>query len=152
MKTFKRLSFLTLIVTCSILSVYRITTVNVKEISWDVLGYYLYLPATFVHHDPLLKDISWLKQLNDEKQLAGTLYMVGQDKNGGPMYFFLMGMALFYLPFFFGASLFASISGFPVDGFSLPYQYFLVIGGILYTIVGLIFLRKILLRFFSERL
>lgn len=78
--------------------------------------------------------------------------MVSQNKQGEPMYFFLMGMALFYLPFFFAGNAFASMFGFAVDGFSLPYQYFLVIGGIIYTIIGLIFLRKILLRFFSEKL
>lgn len=152
MKLFNKLTLVTLIVTCSILSVYRINNVNEKEISWDVLGYYLYLPSTFIHHDPMLNDISWLQELNSEKKLSGTLYMVSQNEKGEPMYFFLMGMALFYLPFFFAGSAFASLSGFPADGFSLPYQYFLVIGGIIYTIIGLIFLRKILLRFFSERL
>jgi hypothetical protein len=152
MRIFKKLTLVTLIVTCSIITIYRINIVRENEISWDVLGYYLYLPATFIHHDPMLNDISWLKQVNSEKKLTGTLYMVSQNKKGEPMYFFLMGMALFYLPFFFAASAFASISGFVLDGFSLPYQYFLVIGGIIYTIIGLIFLRKILKQFFSEKL
>ncbi len=152
MKKIKTLSIITLISICSILSVYRINVVHKDEIAWDVLGYYLYLPATFIHHDPMLKDITWLKQVNDEKHLAGTLYMVSQNKAGEPMYFFLMGMALFYLPFFFLGSIYAAMCGLAVDGFSLPYQYFLVIGGIVYTIIGLIFLRKILLQFFSEKL
>jgi hypothetical protein len=152
MKSLKKLSLLTLIVTCSIISIYRINIVNKNEISWDVLGYYLYLPAAFIHHDAMLNDISWLEKLNSEKNLAGTLYMVSQNKKGEPVYFFLMGMALFYLPFFLLAHAFASLLGFAADGFSLPYQYFLVIGGIIYTIIGLIYLRKILLRFFSEKL
>jgi hypothetical protein len=152
MKIFNKLTLITLIITCALISIYRINGVRENEISWDVLGYYLYLPATFIHHDPMLNDITWLKQTNEEKKLAGTLYMVSQNKEGEPMYFFLMGMAFFYLPFFFGASVFASRFGFAVDGFSLPYQYFLVIGGIIYTIIGLIFLRKILLRFFSEKI
>jgi hypothetical protein len=100
----------------------------------------------------MLNDIAWLKQLNNEKHLAGTLYMVSENKKREPMYFFLMGMALFYLPFFFIGSIFASMCGLAVDGFSLPYQYALVIGGLIYTIIGLIFLRKILLQFFSEKL
>ncbi len=152
MRIFKKLSLVTLIVTCIIISIYRINIVNEKEISWDVLGYYLYLPATFIHHDAMLNDIGWLKKINSEKNLTGTLYMVSQNKEGKPMYFFLMGMALFYLPFFFAGHVFASISGYAADGFSLPYQYFLVIGGIIYTITGLIYLRKILMRFFSENL
>ncbi len=146
----KNFSKIILIVTCSILSIYRINVTHKKEIGWDVLGYYLYLPATFIHHDPMLNDITWLKQINEEQQLTGTLYMVSQNEKGEHMYFFLMGMALFYLPFFMAGSAFASLSGFPVDGFSLPYQYSLVVGGIIYTIIGLIFLRKILRRFFPE--
>ena len=152
MNSIKKFSLLTLIITCSIISIYRINVVRENEISWDVLGYYLYLPATFVHNDVMLNDISWLKKTNSEKNLAGTLYMVSQNKKGEPMYFFLMGMAIFYLPFFLLGHIFASISGFVTDGFSLPYQYFLVIGGIIYTIIGLIYLRRILMKFFSEKL
>ena len=152
MKKIKTYSVITLILTSSIFSVYKLNNVERYQISWDVLGYYLYLPATFIHHDPMLKDISWLKEANKDKHLAGNLYMVSQNKEGDPMYFFLMGMAIFYLPFFFLANIYCSMCGFAVDGFSLPYQYFLVTGGLVYTIIGLIFFRKILLHFFSEKL
>ena len=152
MKKFKSISLVTLIAISSFLSVYKINIVHDNEIAWDVFGYYLYLPATFIHHDPMLKDITWLKKVNEERKLTGTLYMVSENKQREPMYFFLMGMAIFYLPFFFLAHIYASMCGFAVDGFSMPYQYFLVIGGIIYTIIGLIFLRRILLYFFSEKL
>jgi len=143
-------SLIALILLGILLSVYRISNVSDKETSWDVLGYYLYLPATFVHHDPLLNDISWLKAVNEEKQLTGTLYQLSANNKGEPMYFFLYGMSLFLLPFFLLGHLFAGISGQPMDGFSYPYQFSLVVGGILYTLIGLIFLRKILRRFFPE--
>jgi len=129
---------------------FRITHVNEKEISWDNLGYYLYLSSTFVHEDPLLTDIEWLKKLNEEKQLAGTLYMVSYTDDGEPMYFFLMGMSIFYAPSFFIAHSLAPALGYEADGFSWPYQYALVLGGLLYTLIGLIYLRKILLEFFTE--
>ena len=93
------MSFVVLIVIASHISIYRINVVQKHEIAWDVLEYYLYFPATFVHHDPMLKDISWLKKENEGNKLAGTLYMVSQNKAGEPMFFSLMGMALFYLPF-----------------------------------------------------
>lgn len=149
-KSFKNLSLTTLIFISIVIFFYRINNVDRRETSWDVLGYYLYLPSTFIHHDLFLKDISWLKVLNEKQQLTGTLYQISNNKKGEPMYFFLMGMALFYLPFFLMANIYASNFNYPVDGFSLPYQYFLVIGGILYTIIGLIYLRKILKYFFSE--
>lgn len=150
MKIFHQLSLVTLALCCSILSIYRLNVVRENEISWDVLGYYLYLPATFIHDDPMLNDISWLKKVNEEKKLAGSLYMVSENEERQPMYFFLMGMALFYLPFFLAGNAYASMFGYPVDGFSIPYQYALSIGGVIYTVIGLIYLRKILLRFFSE--
>ena len=81
--------------------------------------------------------------MNDEKHLADTLYMISSNEEGEPMYFFLMGSAILYLPFFFLGHYSAYQFGFPMDGFSLPYQYSLVVGGIFYTIIGLIFFRKI---------
>ncbi|MDP4292699.1 MAG: hypothetical protein Q8908_16585, partial [Bacteroidota bacterium] len=150
MKSIKDFSLVTLGFICLFISVYRLNNVNRKEISWDVLGYYLYLPSTFIYHQPLLRDIGWLEKINKEKDLAGTLYMVSSNDKGEPIYFFLMGMALFFLPFFFLGHILALLSGFPADGFSPPYQYAMVIGGIFYTIIGLIFLRKILKHFFSE--
>jgi hypothetical protein len=152
MKFTAKPSLTALFLICFVLSIYRISHVRENEISWDVLGYYLYLPATFVHQDPLLKDINWLKKTNDEKKLAGTLYMISQNEKGETMYFFLMGMAILYLPFFFAGSLFANILGFPVDGFSPPYQYSIAIGCLFYSLVGLFFLRKILLQYFTEKI
>jgi len=150
MRISKNLSWIVLFTVGLILTVYRIANVNKSEISWDVLGYYLPLPAVFIYHDPMLTHTDWLKKINDEKQLAGTLYMVSTTDKGEPMYFFLFGMALFYLPFFWIGQFFASLLRIPADGFSLPYQYALVIGGILFTLIGLYYLRKNLKYFFSE--
>lgn len=149
---FQRTSLTTLLIVGLLLSVYRISNVEKKEISWDVLGYYMYLPATFIHHDPLLKDISWLKEINQQQELTGTLYQVSTNDTGEPIYVFLFGMALFYLPFFFLGHSVAGFGGYEMNGFSMPYQYALVIGGIIYTIIGLIYLRKILRHFFSEQI
>jgi hypothetical protein len=148
----KKSSLLGLIAIGIILSVYRISHMSSRETSWDVLGYYLPLPATFVHHDPMLNSIDWLKKVNDEKQLTGTLYMVSSNSKGEPMYFFLFGMAFLYLPFFWIGHLFALFLSSPADGFSLPYQYAMVMGGILYMLTGLFFLRKNLRHFFSENI
>jgi hypothetical protein len=150
MKSIKHLSFIILILISLFISCYRISNVSEKEISWDILGYYLYLPSTFIHHDPLLKEITWLEKINKEKDLAGTLYMVSTNDQGQPIYFFLMGMALFYLPFFFIGHISALLLGYPPDGFSPPYQFALVAGGIIYTIIGLIYLRKLLRHYFPE--
>lgn len=149
-KIFNKLSLVTLLCSCLFILTYRINTVDKKEISWDILGYYMVLPATFIHHQPMLDDITWLKEVNKKDELSGTLYQVTSNDKGEPMYVFLFGMALFFLPFFFLGHGVAGFAGFEMDGFSLPYQYAMVIGGIIYTIIGLIYLRKILRHFFSE--
>ncbi|MFK7756569.1 MAG: glycosyltransferase family 39 protein [Flavobacteriales bacterium] len=130
----------------------RISVTHEKEISWDILGYYMYLPATFVHDDPFLEDISWLKETVAEKELATTLYFISGNKEGDTMYFFLMGMSVLYLPWFLLAHALAHILDYPPDGFSAPYVCCLVIGATIYTLVGLWFLRKILLKLFSDKL
>lgn len=152
MKVPRSLSLVSLVIICLILSVYRITNVSERETSWDVLGYYLYLPATFVYDQPMLNDVEWLRKVNAEKDLTGTLYQVSSNDEGEPMYFFLMGMSFLYLPFFLAGHLSAGLFGYPADGFSYPYQYALVTGAIIYTIIGLIYLRKNLRWFFSEKI
>jgi hypothetical protein len=149
-KVLNKFSLITLLIICGFIFIYRSNHISPKEISWDVLGYYLYLPSTFIYDQPLLNDYSWLRKINVEKDLTGTLYQISTNNKGEPMYFFLMGMSFFYLPFFLIGHSYALFSGLPADGFSFPYQYALVIGGIFYTIIGLFFLRKVLRRFFNE--
>ncbi len=90
---------------------YRIGTIHDLEIAWDIFGYYLPLPATFVYDDPMLHETEWVKELNEERHFACTLYMIARTKEGAPMYFFLFGMALFYLTFFLLAHVLAHLFG-----------------------------------------
>jgi hypothetical protein len=130
----------------------RLLTLLPNELSWDVLGYYLHLPAWFIYHDHGLNDIAWIQQLMDQYNFTGTLYQIGRGPTGDPIFFFLMGMSLFYLPWFLIAQLVAPLLSFPADGFSLPYQYILAFGTITYTVIALVYLRKILLTFFRDKL
>jgi hypothetical protein len=151
-KSYFTLSKSTILVCILFISIYRLNTVQDNETSWDVLGYYLPLPATVIHHDPGLKNIDWLKEANEGNKYTDTYYQLGVNEKGDPMYFFLFGMAIFYLPFFLLGHGSAALFGYPMDGFSEPYQFCLVIGGVVYTIIGLIFLRKILLNFYTEKI
>lgn len=130
----------------------RLSHIDNKETSWDVLGYYLPLPATFIYDDPMMDNPAWIEKVNNEKQLTGTLYQISTTPDNKPMYFFLFGMSIFFLPFFLMGHGWAAATGAPMDGFSMPYQYALVFGGIVYTIIGLLILRKILLHFYTERI
>jgi hypothetical protein len=134
------------------IAIIRLNAVNKNETSWDVLGYYLPLPATVIYDDPMMNDRAWIEKINTEKQLTGTLYQVTTNDEGEPMYFFLFGMSLFYLPFFYLGHIWAYFSGAPMDGFSEPYQYSLVFGGLIYTFIGLLLLHKILRHYFTPRI
>lgn len=146
----QKASFVALLGACVFLVSYRAAHVHTQEISWDAFGYYLYLPATFIHADPLLDDASWVHEANETYELTGTVYQLTRNDAGEPMYFFLMGMALFYAPIFLIAHFLALLLGFPADGFSSPYQITMALGCMIYVILGLIYLRKVLLRYFSE--
>lgn len=144
-------SLLVLVVLWALLAVLRIGSLTPNELSWDVFGYYLYLPATFVHHDPLLHDAAWVRTAWQEHQVSGTLYQLSSaPDNSTPMYFFLMGMSLCYAPFFLLGHLIAMITGQPADGFSAPYQYTIALGALFYAFIGLWYLRKLLLRHLSD--
>jgi len=147
-----RVSLLALIALFAIICVIRVITLTDNELSWDVFGYYLYLPATFIHFDPMLTDISWIHELMEQKYVTGTLYQLSTGPKGNIMFFFVMGFSILYLPFFLIGHVIALLSGFPADGFSLPYQYSISLGVLIYTFLGLYLTRKLLLSFFSDKI
>jgi len=121
-----------------------------RAISWDVFGYYLYLPATFYHHDIALKDISWADAARIKYDLSGTLYQVHLVDGGGRVIQYTSGMAIMYFPAFVVGHYCAAISGHEQDGFSEPYQLAISIWSCLIALAGLFALRKILLYYFSD--
>ena len=55
------------------------------------------------------------------------------------------------LLFFIVGHLIALFSSYPADGYSYPYQMSAFIGSIFYTVLGVIWLRKVLLHFFTDK-
>ena len=131
---------------------FRFVYPPVNILSWDVFGYYLYLPATFIYHDLRLTDISWVNQLIDQYQTTSTFYQATALPSGGWVMKYSMGMAVLNSPAFFIAHIFSLVSGVKADGFSLPYQYAWAISGLVYTAIGIVMLRKVLLRFFNDKI
>lgn len=148
--TKNRYSLIVLIVMILVISILRILTLKSNELSWDVFGYYLHLPATFIYHDHALNSVQWIRDLMDKYPLTQSLYQISTGPDGNPVFFFLMGMSFFYAPWFFTGHLLALALGYPADGFSLPYQYSMALGAVVYTVIGLIYFRKLLLAFFSD--
>jgi len=130
---------------------FRFVYPPIYTLSWDVFGYYLYLPATFIYHDLRLTDISWVNRLIDEYQTTATFYQATSMPAGGWVIKYSLGLALLNAPGFFVAHVISLLAGFKPDGFSLPYQYAWAISGLVYTAIGIWMFRKILLEFFNDK-
>jgi hypothetical protein len=62
-----------------------------------------------------------------------------------------MGLSILYSPFFFTAHFLAPYFDQAQDGYSSIYQFFLVLSSLFYVMIGLFVLKRLLLRFFSQR-
>ena len=143
-------------------------------LSWDVCGYYYYLPAIFIYKD--LKNLAFHSDLDKKYQYQGgdfyaalpcTVPIQHSETEGsipppnavgntltpplgagglGLVMKYTSGMAIMYAPAFFTAHLLAKPLGYEADGFSKPYQMAIGIWSLLWSFVGLWFLRKVLLK------
>ena len=89
-------------------------------LSWDVMGYYLYLPAALIYKD--LKTLSFKDDILKEYHPTSSFYQAFPYTNGNYVMKYPIGMAILYFPFFLIAHFLAGLLDYPTDGFSLPYQ------------------------------
>lgn len=115
-----------------------------KVIEWDVISYYAYLPATFIYHDPGLSFI------DNYKGPHKFIFWPERAPNGSYVIKTTMGLSLLYLPFFAAGHAAAVITGADAGGFSEPYKFALILSAVFFLGLGLYYLRKILLEFFSD--
>jgi len=121
-------------------------------LSWDVFGYYLYLPLKFIYHNLGIGDSPIITQIIDKYHNTATFYQGLKMPNGNYVMKYSMGISFFYTPFFFIGHLIALYSTYPADGFSYPYQYSIFIGGLIYSLIGIWALTKVLMRFFESKI
>jgi hypothetical protein len=117
-------------------------------ISWDVSGYYMYLPAMFIYKD--LKQCSFKDSILSKYQPTSDFQQAFRHTSGNYVMKYPAGQAIVMLPFFVAAHAYASVSTYPADGFSMPYQFAISMGMLLIAFIGLWLLRKILLLYFSD--
>jgi hypothetical protein len=118
-------------------------------LSWDVAGYYLYLPAIFIYKD--LKKVSFGEELIMRYQASGDYHQTFPWQNGNRVMKYSAGMAIIYLPFFLSGHAYAFMTNdYPMDGFSLPYQVAVFWGCLLFALWGLWLSRLTLLRHFQD--
>lgn len=118
-------------------------------LAWDASGYYLYLPAVFIHHD--LRELNFRDQLiNDYGPTPQFDQAFRHPGSGNFVMKYPAGLALQELPFFLAAHALAKPLGYPADGFSPPYQWAIKLGGLLVSVLSLWLVRRALLPRFGE--
>ncbi|MES2514524.1 MAG: hypothetical protein V4580_10285 [Bacteroidota bacterium] len=117
---------------------------------YDVFGYYLYLPLTFKYHDITIENYAIITDILDKYHASETFYQAVHWDNGNWVMRYPIGLSILYAPFYFLADLITSFTGQPSDGFSKPYQISILYGCLCYTLLGLYFIKKILVHFFND--
>jgi len=112
----------------------------------DVVDYYTYLPATFIYHDYKLNFLDTYK--GPHKFFIWS----SQKHNGIRIIKVSMGMTMLYSPFFFIAHFYALHSNYDAGGYSPPYRFSIMFSNFFYTFLGLFFMAKLLLRYFSTKI
>jgi hypothetical protein len=129
---------------------YQNKTNPIKAISWDVYGYYLYLPSAIIYHDPGLENMEWVQRTIHEYKPSPAIYQFSPGKKNRQVNTYPMGLAVAYAPGFMVAHAIAKLSSYPADGFSPPYQWSLVFTSIVFFCLGIFLLRTLLLHFFPD--
>ncbi len=115
-------------------------------IVWDIKSYYAYLPATFIYNDLSLGFLD-----NNTNNLAKWIWPI-TTPTGEKAILTSMGLSIMYSPFFFIGHAVASISPhYEATGYSFPYHVALQFSTYIYFLISLIFLGKILARYFNNK-
>ncbi|MBU2555234.1 MAG: hypothetical protein KKF98_12315 [Bacteroidetes bacterium] len=109
----------------------------------DASVYYAYLPAAFIHQD------LYFEYATDFPEIFGTTWRTRADNNNRVVKM-SMGNAIMWTPFFGFASLYCLSTGQQPTGYSEPYHFFIFMASVFYLLLGLLFLRKLLLLFVNE--
>lgn len=119
---------------------------NRNRIIVDAPSYYTYLPALIIHNDLKLNYIDSKPAYYKNKV---WYYKIENDKK---LIKHPMGISVALSPFFVAGHLIAKMNGAVQDGYSMTYQNAVSIGVLFYLFIGIYFLRKILLDYFSEKI
>lgn len=120
-----------------------------RVLTWDVFGYYLYLPAQFIYDDPHLENNEWIESVFEKYNPSSTFYQISSSEKHRVIKY-TSGVAILVSPFFFIAHILAAPLGFPADGFSKPYEFIITLGSLIWSLIGLLFFYKILRTYFNK--
>jgi hypothetical protein len=117
-------------------------------ISWDVSGYYWYLPAFFIYED--IRQLAFSQKIIEQYRPTPSNLQSFTHKNQNQVLKYSGGQAISFFPAFYIGHKFAGWMGYAQDGFSPPYQLAMFLWGLFVSLLGIVFLRLVLLRYFSD--
>lgn len=114
-------------------------------VSSDGVGYYSYLPATYIYHDYSFHFLDSLAPRYHGLTGSGNCGFCNTSA-GKTVNKYFCGESIAVTPFFLCAHFIARISGLPADGYSRIYMIFLGLAAIFYSLLGLWCISRILHR------
>lgn len=115
-----------------------------KTITGDGIGYYDYLPSTFIYKDIFRKNYSEEEKSAFKKRTENFGFYLSYD--GHYVNRYPGGTAILQMPFFFGARIFAENGENSVnDGYQKEYHFAIFVAALFYLLLSLLFIRKLLL-------
>lgn len=150
-----RLSAIVLIFCCVTFSVAPLLTQRWNNggagavISWDIYGYWLYLPSLFYDDLGTLNNYDYIHSTYHPASDAKDQAFV-QPETGLYVMNYPCGMAIIELPAFAAGHVAAKALGYKADGFTKPYQIALTWWCVIVSCFGIWMLRKLLLRYFDD--
>jgi hypothetical protein len=145
---------------CLLLSITALLTTsklaNGPTIRSDGIGYYLYLPSAFIHHDLSMEWTQPLQKANPtyESPLPhqpADWYGLASFRKGVYLDRYPIGLAMLWTPFFIIAHIASLLTGNPATGFTIWYQVAIGLAGAFYTSLGCVMIYKLLRRYFSVK-
>lgn len=122
------------------------------KLGGDSLGYYIYLPTTFIYQNLTQMDSSPDPSYPEvyKNYVNNPPYNNPKTPLGKHIVQYTFGVALMEAPFFLASHALAGFLEMPKDGFSNPYQYGILISNWFYVLAGIVLLYLSLKRYFSS--
>lgn len=115
----------------------------------DGFGYYIYLPSV-INNSEIEIDKEYAQDLQNQYCDSNFVYQLVESKTGKTIDIYHMGLSFIKLPSYLIAHFIAAYTKHPQDGFSAPYFIAHHINGLLFLILGLYYLRRLLLLYVND--
>lgn len=117
----------------------------------DGFGYYMYLPHIF-NEGSLYMTPEWAQEIQNKHCNGCFAYQLAKRENNNYIDIYHIGLSYILLPSYTVGDVIARSFGYDTDGFSTPYHVTSFLNTLLFIFLGLLYFRKLLLLFVSDKI